>query len=306
MILEKTVPARRKKAFVRPWVMAWMALAFFAAIYVWAAIARPELIAQYAPPFGAGDTTLRETNRAALRALAEVQNVRQSLGQLQIEIAKLRTDLRAEQESSMVLAKRTAALEERGLAANPEPAEPERVVAEAPQRAVPKRVETQRVETQRAEARSDQQPAAETKPAPRAPLTPLEAEVAGLTEAHAPAQPPPALIETGSLAKSHSSPAKPVAFGPATVSRPPQPVGIELASATSVDALRLSWSVLADRHNALKNLEARYVAGGETDAPSYDLVAGPFKSAAEARKACKALQAEGSPCKVGVFSGNAL
>jgi hypothetical protein len=69
----------------------------------------------------------------------------------------------------------------------------------------------------------------------------------------------------------------------------------------------LSWSLLADRHGeALKNLEARYVAHGDVANPTYDLIAGPIKSKAEAQRVCKALAAKGVPCKIGDFLGEAL
>jgi hypothetical protein len=40
--------------------------------------------------------------------------------------------------------------------------------------------------------------------------------------------------------------------------------------------------------------------------PIYDLLAGPFKTAADARKACKALATSGVDCKIGNFGGQSL
>lgn len=71
--------------------------------------------------------------------------------------------------------------------------------------------------------------------------------------------------------------------------------------------MRLSWSLLADRHgDALKNLQARYVARGDVESPTYDLIAGPIKSKADATRVCKALAAKGVPCRIGDFLGEAL
>ena len=112
-------------------------------------------------------------------------------------------------------------------------------------------------------------------------------------------------IETGSI----SAPA-PVAFGRAVVKPAPQAdkqVGLKIANSTSVDALRLTWGLLNERHGeALKRLHPRYVNGGSMASPSYDLVAGPVKNAAEARRMCKALASRGISCSVGSYEGNAL
>ena len=313
---DKTAPPRRKRGLVRPYLIVWIVLALAAVGYLGVVAARPDLVARYLPAFDAGDQSFREAQKSAMRAVADVQNVRQNVGQLQAEVARLRSDLRVQQENSIALAKRTAVLEDRMTSAAAEPPEPEKQpVAEAPA-ARPSTVATaplKRVETastaapsKRAETKAPEQRMAGVTVVggPRAALPPLEAELLNSTGG-APAPSPS--IETGSLNKApEAAPQKPVSFGPATVKPQPRPIGIELASATSIEALRLSWSVLADRHGTLKNLEARYVSGGETGTPSYDLVAGPFKTTADARKACKELSAQGSPCKVGPFLGNAL
>lgn len=100
----------------------------------------------------------------------------------------------------------------------------------------------------------------------------------------------------------------PVNFGPAVVTREsaPQNIGVRLTTGPSVDALRLSWSLLIERHGAeLGNLEPRYVAGGSSLAP-YALIAGPLAGDAAARKLCDDLLSKGIPCAVETFGGNAL
>ena len=100
-----------------------------------------------------------------------------------------------------------------------------------------------------------------------------------------------------------------VTFGPAVVKPTPDPVGLKISNSPSLDALRLSWNLLADRHSAqLRNLEARYLIRapeGDKDA-SFDLIAGPIKTQAEAKRLCKALAAKNIPCQVGTFGGNQL
>ncbi|MFN0219201.1 MAG: SPOR domain-containing protein [Hyphomicrobium sp.] len=98
-----------------------------------------------------------------------------------------------------------------------------------------------------------------------------------------------------------------VAFGPAVVKPAPKQTGLQIASANSIENLRVNWAVLTENYGTeLQNLEPRYATKGDPANPSYDLVVGPMKSKAEAIKACKALAAKSVPCKVGDFIGNAL
>lgn len=116
----------------------------------------------------------------------------------------------------------------------------------------------------------------------------------------------PALpLATGSL-----PPPEPqqITFGPATVTPASEAYAIHLDAGPSVDALRLRWSVLHDRHqSALRDLEPRYLVGGSPAAPSYELLAGPIDSAEEASRICALLRARGVTCTIGgPFAGEAL
>ena len=97
-----------------------------------------------------------------------------------------------------------------------------------------------------------------------------------------------------------------ISFGPAIVKPATKPIGIEIASGPSVDGLRLSWSQLTEQNNKLKKLTARYADNGDTANPSFNLIAGPVKSKAEAIRLCKELEAHYQTCKVGEFKGDAL
>jgi hypothetical protein len=115
----------------------------------------------------------------------------------------------------------------------------------------------------------------------------------------------PASASPAAPAAAKASPS--VSFGPAVVKAEPRPVGVQLATGPSVDSLRLSWSLLADRHaDALRNLSPRYVAGSNAFGETFDLVAGPLKSAADAQRLCKSLEARAVPCKVGDYTGEGL
>ena len=124
-----------------------------------------------------------------------------------------------------------------------------------------------------------------------------------------------ARIETGSLSAPATAPAAkappvsaPVAFGPAVVTRKAaEPaVGVRLSSGPSVDALRLSWSLMSERYGSeLGGLEPRYIAGGNSAAP-YALIAGPVGDKTQAKALCQSLQQKGIPCSVDDYKGNAL
>jgi hypothetical protein len=104
-----------------------------------------------------------------------------------------------------------------------------------------------------------------------------------------PAAPPAAPIQTGSLAEPPGA---------------TRMMAVRLASGPSVDSLRLSWSLLSDRHKtSLKSLEPRYTG---SDATSYQLIAGPVANAAEAQRLCLSLKARGVTCAPAEFSGDAL
>lgn len=126
-------------------------------------------------------------------------------------------------------------------------------------------------------------------------------------------------IETGSVkpapstitappAKTAAAPAEPPPFAAPVVTPAAKPVGVQIASGSSIDSLRLSWNLLSETHaDKLKNLEPRYSLSVDNGAVVYNLMAGPVKSAADAKKMCKALAAKAIPCKiVDEFGGAAL
>ncbi len=123
--------------------------------------------------------------------------------------------------------------------------------------------------------------------------------------------------------------AKPVVFGPATVNRAddadaagPDPalatsrapvlgaaIGVRLATAPSIDALRLQWTLISERYGAqLSGLSPRYVqASANGIGSSYELIAGPVPGTIEALEICQGIvRAGGARCIIGDFVGNAL
>lgn len=267
-------PAVRARGAVRPYALAWAALAVGALAYLGTLALYPDLLAH---PEDNAD--LAQAQRTASKALAEAVAARQSIAHVQLELARLRADARASEDLGKGLLQRVATLEERAL----QPVAEVTPAATAP--AVKKAPEPAKAPDQR-------------KPAGAEAKAPTSGE----------------RIETGSVATPAAAAtaapageggAAPVAFGPAVVT--PQVFGLQIASAPSVDALRLMWSLLSENHpDPLKSMETRYAASPDKAKPGYDLLVGPIKTQAEARKACKDLQSRGVTCRVATFAGETL
>jgi hypothetical protein len=84
-------------------------------------------------------------------------------------------------------------------------------------------------------------------------------------------------------------------------------VGVQIATGPSVDSLRLSWTLLNERHgDSFRALEPRYKISMSGSEQTYDLVVGPVANADEARKLCQELAMKATPCTVSRFTGDSL
>lgn len=127
------------------------------------------------------------------------------------------------------------------------------------------------------------------------------------------ARPAAAPIETGAIAPKELLPvprelaaARHTAGQPPNEAAPPSaPIAaILLARGPSIDALRLSWSLLNERHKTtLGALEPRVVSA---EPGIYQLLAGPIASSADAAKVCANLKARGVTCQAAEFKGEGL
>ncbi len=304
----------------------WVGLAGLGFGYLGTAVARPDLLADYSA------TALRTAAPGAEPRIAvagstpeqasETQNLRETISRLQGEVSRLSANVIASEERAAQLSEKVAVLEGKpGQPATGSPASAlarkfadAKPAAEVKPAAEPKRVATTTVAA--APAGGGQAMAKPAEPriinatAPPVVTSPPVVPAAPATE--------PQPIETGSLqapsasavaAPAASGAAAPIAFGAPVVTAAPRNLGVQIANGSSVDALRLSWSLLSERHaDSLKTLEPRYTSGTAADGgeQSFDLVAGPIKSEAQAKKVCKTLQSRGVACRVGNFDGNAL
>lgn len=294
-------PSRRPRGLPASYVGMWLLLLSLSIAYLAGVAIKPELMAEILPPIHIGDPESNEGQRSAARSLAEADTMKLELERAKAELAELRA----------VAGARTSATDKQGEPISPGDAARPDAGAVAKPTAVPKA----------SEKAADKARTAKQAPTPAA--AHAEVKAASAQGAAAPAaQPPtriinaaaadPTQITTGSILSATTAGAvAPGAFGPVTVKparpEPKGPHALQLASGPSLDALRLSWVLLTERHGAtLKGLEPRYVSGSDPAGPSYDLVAGPFANAEEATRACNALRAKKVACAVGAFAGNAL
>jgi hypothetical protein len=263
----------------------WAVMACTAALYLAAVSIRPAFLDGILPSGGA-------TAEAAAQTAADIVNIRDSIGQLQTDVLKTQTDLAHQSDTTRTLSERVAALEQKGS-----PAETQAAPAAEPQRT--------------GAVQNDSGSDFDFPSGNHAPVKAAEAK---------PAKQPKVIngpIETGSVAEGGAAAApaaapakpKPAADKVAAFSEPKvkKAVGIKLATGASVDNLRVSWGILSERHSAeLKPLQPRYFNTVDGNGITYELVAGPFKTTADAKKVCQALQAQAIDCQVSTFGGNSL
>jgi hypothetical protein len=105
---------------------------------------------------------------------------------------------------------------------------------------------------------------------------------------------------------------------PASVPLPPSPpspnagkseFGVDLGSASTVDALRTAWTVALRRHGGLLEGLHPVVQMRERPRPAaveFRLIAGPIPNAAGAARICAVMTASGSVCAPAAFDGQRL
>lgn len=299
------MPLSRRPLFT-PYVVMWTIGGVLAITYLAIAASMPDLIEDLSPASSQiAEPQSNQGQRAAARLAAEINGLRDSISQVQLELAKLKTDVSEHGVREKQLTGQLAALErklsnaERPGVETANPTTPnaagEQTVA-APTTEPGELPPELRVE---APGLTLTPPTTEEARASLVPTQPklINADASGRTQVP---------VETASVKTAAKTPA-PGNFTTSVVKPPAKPLGVLLSSGASLDSLRLSWSLLADRHgDALKNMEARYQTSGNEQNPNFDLVAGPIKSRAEALKVCKTLAARNIPCKVGDFAGDAL
>ncbi len=311
-MLPHPAPAQRSRA-----IYVWAPLAMVAAGYLGLAATRPDLIA------GAGIGSNQDTR-------AEMAEIKSSVGRLESELAGVKSDLATTRTETRVFGEKLATLSDQSskvAAAAPPTAAPGEPLPPAELRLQPVPVGAP-INTAASNAARGV-PGAEVPSGFKIISAPEPSKTATTSpEMKVITAPPPAEpklktakpIETGSVNPTEAQPVIDPAAPPSAAAQPlaaiaavppkapAKPVGIQIATGPSLDALRLSWTLLSETHaQDLKNLEPRYSTGVNADGLTYNLMAGPVKTAAEAKKMCKQLAAKAIPCKVmGEFSGEGL
>lgn len=283
-------PVRRKAA--TPYAVLWSMLGALGAGYLGVAIFAPDWLGELTPGNTFAQTA--KTEAAILKLAADVDGMRSSMTRLELDVASVKSDLGKQQDQTHTLGEQVTAIEDKMRLA-------EASAADAANGA------------EVSEAKPDAQAGtnAATETAEAAPQRPETRIINASPDSGHP-------IETGSVntapakAKTKTKAKEKVAsneidFGPAVVKRESKPIGLQIATNSSIEGLRIDWIQLAAQHSArLNKFRPRYTTDGDPNHPNFQLVAGPVKSKAEAIRICKELNSASVSCKVGDFIGNAL
>jgi hypothetical protein len=287
----------RSGRFAKAYLLTWGLLATGALAYLGSLAWQPELLAVHPPNAQVAEdapTTADPILETANRALAEIDSVQRSVGEIQRDVRQLKETVQQHEAQGKVVQTRLDALEER---ASPPEVPVAAAVPAAKQKAAERDAAKSHIRT--AEPRQPTRVITTIE----GPKPPQEAE--------------PARIETGSIAQA------PIVFGdpvvttapgsaavpvsaPAAAPAKPGTFAVQLGAGPSLDALRLSWGLLMERHaDALGSLQPHVVAP-RSNGGLYRLVAGPLPSRAEADKVCKDMGFARNKCFSTVLAGEPL
>jgi hypothetical protein len=295
-LLIKSDPALRlTPASPRPkhgrYTAAWSVVGLFAAGYAASVLVVPDIRSA-----STADATAAATATALDKTMADVAQLKRQVGAIEGQVAAVRQQTNQQDAREKALSERVGTIENRieafttqitqitadagkkagsaVAAASAPPVAPTRIVNGEP-----------RQPSARIETGSITPPAAPTPAAPRE------------------AARPPAVAGWGAVATPTGVAATTAPSSAPTVV-PADVAGVQLATSQSVDALRLSWNLLNDRHgNVLRTLEPRVIEAGPG---RYTLVAGPLPSDAEAGRICQTLRSRGVACQPAEFRGSGL
>ncbi len=306
-------PARRGSRLTTLYVAIWGVMAVGALAYLIITFAgRPGALSQVAGGLspvvtGSIDTSADpsefEAVKQSLTAVqTDVQGIKDALGRhdardrevaaLRSDVAELSNTFALREERAQQLSSRLAAVEARQSVMETVAAAASRTTLQS--QAGKEAVEANTTVTGSVEDRRTSAPAVRAEP-----RTATKAE---------PTQVKPEKAQTASAAA-----AVPAFGAPKVVGAQPKteaisgPVGLQLTSADSPDALRLSWLKLSSGHgDVFQNLDVRYRQIPTAKGNIYRLIAGPVADAAEGARMCAQLKARKLGCTVASFAGEPL
>ncbi|MBL8881567.1 MAG: SPOR domain-containing protein [Hyphomicrobium sp.] len=301
-----------KRPLFTPKVVVWSMLGLVATAYIGTMLLAPALLDDLTPTSAyIAEPQSSQGQRTAARLVSDVNGLKESMAQVQLDLSKVKTEVATSADRANTMKTQLMALEQRLAQTSSETldtAEPQMDANQSHRAVVAPKASPP--------AESDASAAGQTGSPQLPKLVNADAANNDATGERG--------LETGSVAQAAKAAAKaaktasakpktadpaadPIDFANTTVQPATAAVGVQISSGASIDSLRLSWSLLADRHAAtLKKLQPRYVARGDMDNPTYDLIAGPIKSKSDAERLCKALSAKNVPCAVSDYIGAAL
>lgn len=290
--------------FIRAYLLTWGLLAAGGLTYLASLAWQPQFLSpSQRPQVTQPDPSIQAANKA----LAELGTVRRVVTELQKDVGSLKDTIGHREAEEKAAQARLAALEERVTTMAVPVAQP--TPAPAPQTAKQRAIERAKAAAERHQT-TGEPPHAPTRiisviEAPKAPLAAkaeapkVEMIQAELPQVAVPKEAPK--IETGSLAAPPT-----ITFGEPEVTPARQSFAVQLAAGPSLDALRLSWSMLVDRHGgALRSLQPRFVPPRAEGGP-YRLLAGPLPSKVDADKVCTSMGASRQSCFSTIYVGQPL
>lgn len=270
-----------RKTFT-PYVMTWCALAALSLVYLGLLAAQPAMVADLHPGPDALET-------GSIDTAAEVKTLRDTIDLFRNELIEIRAQVSNQTDVTSDLMSRISSVEAPPAAADGGTAEP----------AIINGNDEPATAAERPEARQ-QQTAAVPSPVRKAAGKAARKDV-----------------ETGSVTAPAAGANSDISFGPPVVKQAardqgPPPgtrnmIGAQIATGPSVDSLRLSWTLLSERHaDSFRALEPRYATTGDGSNKTYSLIVGPMPTVDEARRLCEDLALKATPCRVSQFTGDAL
>lgn len=263
----KRRPARRSHA-----TAIWAFAGLVAAAYAGALLMGQEPITMVAGRWIAQERDNTELAAALARTQTEVAQLQRSVGVLEADMGRVKTQGTQAEARDQATSARIEAVESR----------------------------VERIGAQIAQVFAKAGPAQKGAQVAAARTGGAAIETGSLPAKEATKEPP---ATTRELAAARRAPATAEAAAPQGA-EPGQSAAILLARGPSLDALRLSWSLLNERHkSALGSLEPRVVT---PEPGTHQLIAGPFATSADAAKACATLKSRGVSCQPAEFKGDAL
>jgi sporulation related protein len=269
--------------FIRAYLLTWGLLAAGGLTYLASLAWHPEFFSA-SQRAAAPDPTLQTANLA----LTEARAAKRSVTEIQNDLSRLKSGIDQREAEGKA---RLTALEDRvtNMAAAP-------AVSEAPTPAPP----TARLRALDKAKHEKSKAAVEPSRAPAHIISVTDQQKT--SAAPAAEKPDESKIETGSIV----APPPAIVFGEAEVTPVKQTFAVQLAAGPSLDALRLSWSLLRERHGgALASLQPRYLPP-RSEGGAYRLLAGPLPSKADADKVCADLAAATKGCYSIAYAGEPL